>query len=298
MTLTLAICTYNRAGQLRSALASLAACIQPADRWELIVVDNNSTDDTPEVVAEFAGRLPIRRIFEAIQGLSVARNRALAECRSDVLLFTDDDLRFDRDWLRCYEAAFAAHPEVGWFGGRVRPLWEQGRPPWLVDEHLPLISGLLVHYDLGAQDRAYAPNDPSPFGASFALRRRIFERFGAFRLDLGVKGNVPGRGEEAEYFDRLRAANELGWYVGSASAWHWQDPKRFTLGHLFRYGVEKGKAEVRLGRSGGSRAVTYANELAYLARAIGQLVKGRGDRARQCIINAGIQRGLRTTPRG
>lgn len=297
MTLTLAICTYNRAGHLRKALASLAACSPPADTWELVVVDNNSTDATPDVVAEFSGRLPVRRCFEPIQGLSAARNRAIAECRTDVLLFTDDDLRFDADWLRAYSAAFAARPDAGWFGGRVRPLWEHDRPAWLVDEHMPLLSGLLVHYDLGEIDRSYSIADPSPYGASFALRRRIFERFGPFRLDLGVKGSVPGRGEEAEYFDRLRAANEIGWYLGAASAWHWQDPKRFTLGHLLRYGVEKGKAEVRLGRSGESHSMTYVNELAYLARAIGQLVKGRGDRARQCVINIGIQRGLRTAQR-
>jgi glycosyltransferase involved in cell wall biosynthesis len=298
VSFTLAICTYNRAGLLRQALASIAECANPRSAWELIVVDNNSKDDTAAVVQGFEGRLPIRRCFESEQGLSAARNRAIAECRSDVLLFTDDDLRFDRDWLRCYEAAFATQHAAAWFGGRVRPLWEAKRPAWLVDEHLPLISGLLVHYDLGAHDRSYASNDPSPFGASFALRRSVFEHHGKFRLDLGVKGNVPGRGEEAEYFDRLRTAGEGGWYVGASSAWHWQDPKRFTLRHLYRYGVEKGRAEVRLNRAQVRLAATYVAELGYVARALGQIAKGRGDRARQCVINVGIQRGLRTTPRG
>jgi GT2 family glycosyltransferase len=209
-------------------------------------------------------------------------------------LFTDDDLRFDPDWLRGYEAAFAAQVEAGWFGGRVQPLWENGRPAWLKDDRLALIDGLLVHYDLGAVGRPYTQQDPSPFGASFALRRSVFERFGGFRLDLGVKGKVPGRGEEAEYFDRLRVAGIPGWYVGESSAWHWQDPARFRFPHLWRYGFEKGVAEVRLrGRDAAARG-SLSGEALFVAKALVQWAKGRGDRARQCIVNMGIQRGLRS----
>lgn len=297
MSFSLALCTYNRAPILERALASLAECDSPPGDWELLLIDNNSTDQTAEVARRFEGRLPLRYVFEATQGLSAARNRALRECRGEVLLFTDDDLRFDADWLIRYEKIFSEQPQAGWFGGRVRPWWEHGQPAWLKDDRLALIDGLLVHYDLGSSGRAYGTADPLPFGASFALRRRVVERFGAFRLDLGVKGNVPGRGEEAEYFDRLRDAGVPGWYVGESSAWHWQDPKRFQWPHLYRYGYQKGVAEVRLKGAGVHTEGTMGAEVAFLVKAIDQWLKGRGDRARQCVINMGIQRGLRSGTR-
>lgn len=291
MSFTLALCTYNRARLLQQALESLSRCKVPRGEWDLLVIDNNSTDSTANVVDEFRTQLPIQRIFEKTQGLSAARNRALMECRSDVLLFTDDDLRFDADWLCRYEEAFAAHPQAGWFGGRVRPFWEHGPPAWLVDDKLSLIAGLLVHYDLGDVGRAYQLADPFPFGASFALRRRVYEQFGSFRLDLGVNGSVPGRGEEAEYFERLRSAGVSGWYVGESSAWHWQDQLRFRIGYLYRYGIQKGIAAKKLCQA--EEGGTLRGEALYAMKAAAQWIKGRGDRARQCIINMGIQRGLR-----
>ncbi len=297
MSFTLAICTYNRANLLRHALESLVQCHAPTTGWKLLVVDNNSTDATAEVVDSFRGQLPVARCFEPAQGLSAARNCALSACTTDVLLFTDDDLRFDRDWLLRYEEAFLDQPQAGWFGGRVRPLWDQGRPSWLKDENLALISGLLVHYDLGAGSRSFEPSDPSPFGASFALRRSVFEQYGGFRLDLGVKGNVPARGEEAEYFDRLRAAKVPGWYVGESSAWHWQDLNRLRVGYLYRYGIQKGVAELRMAQNSEYPRGAIIDELKYAVRALVQLAKGRGDRARQCIINMGIERGRRSGSR-
>lgn len=230
------------------------------------------------------------------QGLSAARNRALRECRGQVVLFTDDDLSLDTDWIVAYERAFAQHTEADWFGGRIRPFWQDGPPQWLRDENMALISGLLVHYDLGGQSRPYQFVDPAPFGASFALRRRAFEQVGDFRSDLGVKGNVPGRGEEAEYFERLKLAGMSGFYVGTSTAWHWQDPARFRWRYLYRYGVQKGIATVRMsGKGAESAGGTYLREVEYGLKGAWQMLKGRGDRARQCVINMGIQRGLRAS---
>jgi glycosyltransferase involved in cell wall biosynthesis len=290
---TLAICTYNRSRLLAQALASLAACRKPRGEWELLVIDNNSGDDTRAVALSFAPQLPLQYVFEPVQGLSAARNRALHECKGEVLLFTDDDVRFDGDWLCAYEEAFATRPEAGWFGGRIRPLWPQGRPGWLHDENLALISGLLVHYDLGESNRPYAAPDPAPFGASFALRRSAFALARAFRADLGVRGGVPGRGEEAELLDRLRQAGVAGFYVGASSAWHWQDAARFRWPYLYRYGVQKGIAEARTQKTAVESGAPYLTQAAFGLKAFVQLLKGRGDRARQCVIKMGIARGVR-----
>jgi glycosyltransferase involved in cell wall biosynthesis len=293
MNFSLALCTYNRSALLAQALESLAACHRPAVDWELLLIDNNSSDDTAAVAQSFAARLPLRYIFERTQGLSHARNRALRDCRGEVLLFTDDDVRFDTGWLLAYQGAFAAELEASWFGGRIRPLWPHGSPPWLRDEGMALIAGLMVRYDLGGESRRYQPSDPAPFGASFALRRSAFERAGLFRPDLGVTAQTPGRGEEAEYLGRLRQAGVPGYYVGNSSAWHWQDPQRFRWPYLYRYGIQKGIAEVRVSGASREPSIGWLQEARYGGKALVQLLMGRGDRARQCVINMGILRGLR-----
>lgn len=273
---------------------SLVALTRPAKvSWELIVVDNNSTDETRPTVAGFQAVLPLRYVFEPLQGLSAARNRAIREFTGDVLLFTDDDVVVDQNWLRAFESASSSFPLAGYFGGRVIPFYPSGKPGWLQDEGLALLSGLLVRYHLGESTRRLLPCEPTPFGASFGIRRHVIHATGEFRCDLGVIGGVPGRGEESEYLHRVRAAGYDGVYVGDAIAHHSTDPRRLTLGYLFRYGVQTGVAESRTG-STAFGSITTA--VAFAARGCVQLLRGRGDRFRQCVINIGIQMALRRTP--
>lgn len=289
MMLTVAICTFNRAERLRAALASLVEANAPDVPWELLVVDNNSSDDTSTVAEAFAPSLPLRYVFEPEQGLSAARDRAMTEAWGDWLLFTDDDVLVDRDWLVHYFAAMRRFPDAGFLGGRVRPYWPEGRPRWVRDERMSLIAGLLVCYDLGEEGRAYAPGDPLPFGASFALHRAVFESVGGFRRDLGVKGGALGRGEETEYLERVRAGGWNGAYVGGACVRHWTDPRRLTLAYLLRYGYHKGRS------GGGSRRSLWRRSVGaggFLLRGLVQLLRGRGDRFRQSVINAGIVLGV------
>lgn len=292
IAITVAICTYNRAASLRETLAGVAALDDPGVAWELLVVDNNSTDGTPEVVEAFAARGGARGVFERRQGLSRARNRALAECRGDLVAFVDDDVSVDAGWLRAYAGAAGRHAEAGYFGGPIRPAWPSGRPGWLRDEAMPQIGGLVGHYDRGDEEHAYAPGEMHPFGANFAVRRAVWETIGGFREDLGVRGGSPGRGEEAEFIARARAAGWSGWYVPGASCSHRVQAGHLRLGYLYRYGVQKGVASWLIdgaAAASGSRG----REALHLLRALGQLAKGRGDRARQCVINAGFERGVR-----
>lgn len=291
--MTLAVCTWNRAASLAGMLESAAGLVVPAGHaWEVLVVDNNSTPETRQACAGFESRLPLRCLREPRQGLSHARNRALRECRGDLLIFTDDDVALEPGWLGAYRDAAQAFPDADYFGGRILPLWPRGRPGWLRDEGMALIGGLLVHFDLGEETRPFTADDPLPFGASFALRRRLFERIDPFRADLGVSGNVPGRGEEAEYLGRARAAGSAGVYVGRALCRHLVDERRLEVGHLYRYGVQKGIADARMGQGPPGHG-SLATAAGFLARGLVQLAKGRGDRYRQCVINAGIQVGAR-----
>lgn len=296
-TLSVCVCTYNRAASLRLALETLANQHDPGMEWELIVVDNNCSDGTQAVLREAAQHLPLRHVRESRQGLSHARNRALVETRGEVLVFTDDDVRLAPDWLLAYAEAVQAAPTAEFFGGRIKPDW-QGRPPaWVRHEPMDLLDGLLVHYDLGDGNRDYRDSDPLPFGASFGLRRRLFERLGPFCAHLGVRGDVPGRSEETEYLGRARAIGARGVYVGKSLCWHIVDRARLRLSYLYRFGYQKGLAEARM-RPGRQPRGSSMKAGLFLLRGVYQLVKRRGDRFRQCVINAGIQTGLRDAGSG
>ena len=111
MKVTVILCTYNRCGSLVRALESVAASqLPPSVEWEVLVVDNNSTDQTREVVADFARRHAgrFRYVFEARQGQSHARNAGIQEAAGDVLAFTDDDIRVEPTWLAKLSAVFEA----------------------------------------------------------------------------------------------------------------------------------------------------------------------------------------------
>ena len=153
-SVSVCICTYNRSQSLQRTLNSFASQIDiNLGPVEVLIVDNNCTDDTPKVVEAFRERLPIRRVTESRQGLAHARNRAVADFRGDVLLFTDDDVRLGPGWLAAYQDAIRRFPDADYFGGRILPDWGQAKPRWIGDEPLPLIDGVLVWFDHGAETR-------------------------------------------------------------------------------------------------------------------------------------------------
>src|SRR5262249_48517636 len=122
--ISLCICTYNRSRSLNETLNSVRGLQSLEALLEILIIDNNSTDDTADIVETFAPELPIRRVVELSQGLSHARNRAIAEFRGELLLFTDDDVLLDPDWLTAYALAASKFPRAQFFGGRILPQWE------------------------------------------------------------------------------------------------------------------------------------------------------------------------------
>lgn len=293
ISVTVCICTYNRDERLKETLKSLAGLRNGPDiKWEVLLIDNNSSDHTKMIAEEFSDRLPLRYVFEPVQGLSNARNRAIRECRSDLLIFTDDDVVVESSWLNEFCKTAGAFPDAAYFGGRVLPYWPTGRPTWLGEESMPLLAGLFVWYDLGRDIHFYRSSELLPYGASFAIRRSLFENITPFRADLGVSGSSLGRGEEVEYISRAISAGYHGVYVGTAVCRHWVDPVRLKLSYMYRYGIQKGFEQIRTGRRAFGEN-TLLSELTYGLKGLYQLMKGRGDRFRQCIINMGIQRGIR-----
>jgi glycosyltransferase involved in cell wall biosynthesis len=162
--ISVCLCTYNRSESLRRTLDSLVSQKNiDLDTIKVLVIDNNCTDGTVELVGAFRERLPIRRVTENRQGLAHARNRAVAEFRGDFLLFTDDDVRLSPGWLAAYQDAIRRFPEAEYFGGRILPDWGQAKPQWIGEKPLPLIDGVLVWFDRGVETRPFSATDLPPF---------------------------------------------------------------------------------------------------------------------------------------
>ena len=144
-SLTLALCTHNHADRLARTLSALAQLVPPACAWQLLIVDNASTDDTPHLAAASDWRTPamdVRVVREEKLGLSNARNRAIREATGEYIIFMDDDETPDPHWLGAHERVILAeYPDA--LGGRIEVMFEDGeRPPWLQDELLGFLGKL------------------------------------------------------------------------------------------------------------------------------------------------------------
>ncbi|MCU0247557.1 MAG: glycosyltransferase [Bryobacter sp.] len=296
MQVTVIVCTYNRSRLLERLLDSMVAMAVPEElSWELLVIDNNSRDETPAVAERYSGRLPLTYRFEARQGKCHALNRGLKEARGELLLFLDDDVHVGPGWLQAFALA-AEDARYDWFGGRVKPDWRGALPGWYRVDTAPAFSGYFGDYDLGERPHAYEQGEKLPLGASLGVRRAVFDRVGEFRLDLGPRGKLRGVGDETELLERAIAAGFAGWYVGDTTVLHHVGPERLRLSGFVNYGVGKGLNQYRMGVEGG-RAGSLRRAGSQVLRGVYQLAKGRGDRMRLCLINYGIEMGRRRAAR-
>jgi glycosyltransferase involved in cell wall biosynthesis len=176
---TVIIATYNRAGMLGPALESVLTQDAGGLRFEVIVVDNNSPDNTREVVESYIarGHTNLSYLFEPRQGVAHARNHALAHARAPIIAFTDDDVRVAPDWVRMIKRALDEHPEVDCVGGKVLPLWREEPPAWLTEKHWSPLA--LTDY---GEELIYTNTDwpLCLVTANLAFRREVFDRIGQF----------------------------------------------------------------------------------------------------------------------
>ena len=238
MRFTVAICTWNRAPLLSRALDRLTRVRQPPGGWEVVVVNNDCTDDTERVLEGFAGRLPLRRASEPRPGLSHARNTAVRHAGGDYVVWTDDDALVDVDWLTAYGRAVERHPEAAIFGGPVRPRFEQTPPPWL-SAAWQEISAAFATRDLG--DEPFELGDGElPYGANFVIRAREQRRFN-YDPNLGRRRAGGALGEETAVIRAILAAGGTGWWVPDASVEHWIPKERQSVRYLRSYFTLQGR---------------------------------------------------------
>lgn len=137
MRITAAICTHNRAALLPAAIESLLAQSLPPTDYELLVIDNASTDATPQVMQRYltaSGSVTLRSAVQPVLGLSHARNLAVEMAAGEIIAFMDDDAVATPGWLEALLDVYAIHPEAWVVGGKVLPVWDGERPVWLTDD--------------------------------------------------------------------------------------------------------------------------------------------------------------------
>lgn len=243
-TITVILCTYNRCQSLSKALQSVAASEMPSSIvWEVLVVDNNSHDQTREVVEDFARRNPgrFRYLFELKPGKSHALNAAIREAHGNILAFIDDDVTVARNWLHNLTAALDGNAWAG-AGGRILPEKAFSPPPWLPLDGRNNMAGILALFDLGEEPIEL---DRPPFGTNMAFRKKMFEEHGGFRLDLGPRPGSELRNEDTEFGRRLLAAGERLRYEPSAIVYHRVPEERLRKEYFLNFCFDHGRALVR-----------------------------------------------------
>lgn len=244
MLISVCLCTWNRAELLDRTLAEMRRLRIPEGvEWEVLVVNNACTDHTDEVLARHDGRLPLRRLFEPKQGHSHARNCAAAAASGELVLWTDDDVLVDSEWLAEYVAAAERWPEAQFFGGTIEP-WFEAEPPAWIRRNLAQLSGPLVINRRGDAVRPLAEGERVN-GANMGFRREVFDD-ARFNVSLGRVADALISGDETEFFDRLMSRGASGIWVGSARVRHFIPRSRLTRAYIAAWFHGYGATHARL----------------------------------------------------
>ena len=265
--LSLVVCTYNRDKYLYGALRCIAENGLPAEAYEIILVNNMSTDNTEAECQRFKNDYPdvdFRYFVETSQGLSFARNRGIDESRGDTLVFLDDDSYIQEGYLENLQKQLDSHPEADAFGGKIDPVFESGEAPkWLSKWNYSWVSAI----DLGDSVCPFK-GKAFPIGANMGIRKAMLTKTGAFKTELGrSKKNLMG-GEEKDLFERIRQQGGNIYYFPDVVVQHVIPPSRTTKDYVRRLGEGVGMSE---------RIRTLSiSKWKYLKRLISELIKWGG----------------------
>jgi glycosyltransferase involved in cell wall biosynthesis len=238
MDVTIIICTYNRAELGRTLDSMKALEVSPDLQWEIVVVDNNSTDGTRETVRAREGALPVRYLFEERQGKSYALNSGIESTNAPLLVMTDDDVNVTPGWLMSYIKAAKEDPDATFFGGKVLTHWGVKPPHWAVENYDWLKS--ITRYDQGDKPHYLKDHRDLFVGANLAMRKKLYEAGYTYRTDWGPAGDYGSgstrkSGEEGELEERLVRDGYKGLYNPGCVVYHRERPLRLTRHYIHWY---------------------------------------------------------------
>ena len=265
--LSLIVCTYNRDKYLYGALQCIAENGFPTEAYEIVLVNNMSTDNTEAECKRFENDYPnvdFRYFVETNQGLSFARNRGIKESQGETLVFLDDDSYIQEGYLNNLQKHLEAHSDADAFGGKILPVFESGEAPkWLSKWNYSWVSAI----DMGDKVCPFK-GKAFPIGANMGIRRSMISEIGLFNTQLGrSKKNLMG-GEEKDLFERIRNHGGSIYYFPDVVVHHVIPPTRTTKEYIMRMGEGVGKSE---------RIRTLSiSKSKYLGRLFSELVKWGG----------------------
>ncbi|WKK74871.1 glycosyltransferase [Marivirga salinae] len=243
------VCTYNRQEYLPECLNHLAEQSAEKADYEVLIIDNNSTDNTATIAHEFINSNPdlnAHYFCEMNQGLTFGRNRGIKEAKGEVLSFIDDDAFVEYNFIKEIKSYFDENQDVSAIGGKISPVYEAEEPKWMSKYLLTLVAAL----DMGNSPKKFK-GTKFPIGANMAFRSTVFKKYGLFNTDLGRRGDVLEGGEEKELFLRLKKHKEIIHYVPNVKVDHIIPEKRLTMEYIKGLGIGVGSSEIkRLKRAG------------------------------------------------
>lgn len=231
MDLTVLISTWNNSRLLEITLNAFKDCIIPSGlSWQIVLVNNNCTDNTDEVVSRFAGVLPILYVKEPIQGLSRARNTGLKAASGEWVIFTDDDVKPCRDWLQLYWEAFNKNPTKYFFGGPIVSDFEGEKPD---DALLSMAPCSVKGLSFGSQKRILLDSEDF-ISANWGASLEVIREAGGFDSNKGLNpaSKKLSTGEETDLMNKLRSMGYLALYLPDALILHHVPKEKCSLKHI------------------------------------------------------------------
>ena len=242
MQLSVVICTYNRGKYIPMVLDSLRAQTLPVEEYEVLLVNNNSPDDTDSIVKSYIQSypsVPIRYFVETNQGISHARNRGVNEAKGEIIAFIDDDETVEPDFLVSVKEFFTDYKDAGITSGPVIPVLEAPEPVWMSRFTARLITGA---YHKGTYIKKLSPKDYPGTGHA-CFRKSLFVKYGIFNTALGRKGNSLMGAEDKDFFLRLMNGGEICYYLPSAKIYHHIPESKLTNDFFDKLTYAIGKSE-------------------------------------------------------
>lgn len=261
--LTVLIATRNGGVTLAGVLEAYCRVHAPAGGFKIVVVDNGSTDRTPDVAAQFQGRLPLAWVSESEPGKNAALNRGLSEVEGDLVVLTDDDAFPRADLLARFRGAADTHEAFSIFGGAVVPRWEAPPADWLLHWVPP---GPV--FSLTPPALPEGPTGPhNVFGPNMAVRAEVFEAGNRFDPSIGPRGKCYAMGSETEFVRRLVRQGRAAWHVAEAVVEHFIRRSQMKRSSVLARAVRFGRGQFRLAHAELSPAtVTWLGVPRYLVR--------------------------------
>ena len=242
--LSVIICTYNNVELLKRSLSAILNQSLENNKFEILVIDNNSDDGTEEYIKEIISlHENLRYIKEPNQGLSYARNRAVKESRGEIITYIDDDAIAEKDFLKVVIEKFKTYPSILCLGGKVIPQIDFYVPIWFIKKYRNF---LVLSYDAGDRD-VYLDKMHGPVGANISFKRSVFEKFGLFDVNLGRNKDKYLANEEELFIRRIKCIVHSCLYSPDAIVRHVAKPTRVGRRFLLHRAFYKGISDARSG---------------------------------------------------